>query len=423
MRMFDIIDKKKHGKELTKEEISYFVKGVTSGEIPDYQTSALLMAICFKGMTDEETAELTLAMAASGDEMDLSHLSGIKVDKHSTGGIGDKTTLILGPLMAACHLPVVKMSGRGLGLTGGTIDKLEAIPNLSCSLSMEDFFHQVEEIGVAVASQTASLAPCDKKLYALRDTTATVDCIPLIASSIMSKKLASGSDAIVLDVKYGSGAFMKTEEDAKKLATIMVTIGEHCGRRMDYVISDMEQPLGQAVGNSIEVNEAVRMLKGEGPQDLREVVFQLGAKMLLLGDIVSTEEEAVKLMEEHLSDGSALEKFREMIRCQGGDASFLDTEELLPLASYTKEILATEDGVVTKVAADIIGHTALDLGAGRATKDDAVDPGSGVFVCKKVGDKVKKGEVLAKIYTSSEDGLLEAQKECAGAFVIEEQSR
>ena len=418
MRMFDIIDKKKHGLALTKEEIAYFVKGVTSGEIPDYQTTALLMAICFKGMTDEETAELTLEMAHSGDEMDLSHLSGIKVDKHSTGGIGDKTTLILGPLMAACGLPVVKMSGRGLGLTGGTIDKLESIPGLSCALSMDDFFKQVEELGVAVASQTQALAPCDKKLYALRDTTATVDCIPLIASSIMSKKLASGSDAIVLDVKYGSGAFMKTREDAQKLAEIMVAIGTHCGRRMDYVISDMEQPLGQAVGNSIEVNEAVMTLKGQGPKDLRDVVYQLGAKMLLVGDIVATEEEAYPLMQGHLQDGSALAKFREMIQRQGGDPSFMDTEELLPLGEFSEEIRSDIDGVVAKVQADVIGHTALDLGAGRATKDEAIDPGSGVFVYKKVGDPVKKGEILAKIYSGSKEKLFAAEKECREAFLI-----
>ncbi len=419
MRMFDIIDKKKHGLALTEEEIAYFVKGVTCGEIPDYQTSALLMAICFKGMTEQETAELTLAMAGSGEEMDLSHLRGIKVDKHSTGGIGDKTTLILGPLMAACHLPVVKMSGRGLGLTGGTIDKLEAIPGLSCALSMEDFFRQVEELGVAVASQTASLAPCDKKLYALRDTTATVDCIPLIASSIMSKKLASGSDAIILDVKYGSGAFMKTKEEAEELARIMVSIGEHCGRRMDYVISDMDQPLGQAVGNAIEVNEAVLALKGEAPEDLMDVVYQLGAKMLVAGEIVKTEKEAYPLMKEHIQDGSALAKFREMIKRQGGDPSFMDTKELLPLGPFSEEICAEQAGIVTKVCADGIGHTALVLGAGRETKDETIDPGSGVFVCKKVGDPVQKGDVLARIYSGSRELVESAKKECYQAFVIE----
>ena len=419
MRMFDIIDKKKHGLALTEEEIAYFVKGVTCGEIPDYQTSALLMAICFKGMTEQETAELTLAMAGSGEEMDLSHLRGIKMDKHSTGGIGDKTTLILGPLMAACHLPVVKMSGRGLGLTGGTIDKLEAIPGLSCALSMEDFFRQVEELGVAVASQTASLAPCDKKLYALRDTTATVDCIPLIASSIMSKKLASGSDAIILDVKYGSGAFMKTKEEAEELAGIMVSIGEHCGRRMDYVISDMDQPLGQAVGNAIEVNEAVLALKGEAPEDLMDVVYQLGAKMLVAGEIVKAEEEAYPLMKEHIQDGSALAKFREMIKRQGGDPSFMDTKELLPLGPFSEEICAEQAGIVTKVCADGIGHTALVLGAGRETKDEAIDPGSGVFVCKKVGDPVQKGDVLARIYSGSRELVESAKKECYQAFVIE----
>lgn len=403
MRMVDIIEKKRDGEELTKEEIRFFVEGYTNGSIPDYQVSALLMAIYFNDMTDAERAELTMAMVESGDQIDLAGIEGIKVDKHSTGGVGDTTTLPLAAMVAAVGVPVAKMSGRGLGHTGGTIDKLEAIEGFHVELSSEEFVNQVNELGMAVIGQSGNLTPADKKLYALRDVTATVSSIPLIASSIMSKKIAAGADAIVLDVKTGDGAFMKTVEDSKRLAEAMVKIGNSVGRNTMAIISDMSQPLGYAIGNALEVQEAIDTLKGNGPEDLNELCYTLGSQMVVLGGKAATIEEARKMLEEVVANGAALEVLKKFIAAQGGDASVVDHPERLPQAKYVSEVTAKEDGYIAKIEADDIGTAAMLLGAGRATKESEIDLAVGLVLRKKVGDFVKAGEPLVTVHANTED--------------------
>ena len=395
MRMYDLILKKKQGGELSTDEIRYMIEGFTEGSIPDYQMSAMTMAICFRGMTPRETVDLTLAMRDSGDVLDLSGIKGVKVDKHSTGGVGDKTSLALTPIIAALGVPVAKMSGRGLGHTGGTIDKLECFDGFTTALSEEQFAGNVNTIGIAIAGQTANLAPADKKLYALRDVTATVDQMSLIASSIMSKKLASGSDAIVLDVKTGNGAFMKKLEDSRALAKEMVSIGTMAGKKTVAVITDMDQPLGRAVGNSLEVREAIDTLRGEGPADFKEVVFALGSQMLMLAGRAADEKEARALMEGVIEDGSALDKFAQFVRAQGGDAAPVYDTSLLPVAGKTLEVTAKESGYVHRILAEDIGIACMTLGGGRETKESAIDLSVGIILEKKNGDAVSDGEVLA----------------------------
>ncbi|AWD13951.1 pyrimidine-nucleoside phosphorylase [Bacillus velezensis] len=403
MRMVDLIVKKQNGKELTTEEIQFFVKGYTDGSIPDYQASALAMAIYFQDMTDQERADLTMAMVNSGETIDLSAIEGIKVDKHSTGGVGDTTTLVLAPLVAALGVPVAKMSGRGLGHTGGTIDKLEAIEGFHVELSKDEFIKLVNRDKVAVIGQSGNLTPADKKLYALRDVTGTVNSIPLIASSIMSKKIAAGADAIVLDVKTGAGAFMKTDEDAVNLAKAMVRIGNNVGRQTMAVISDMSQPLGFAIGNALEVQEAIDTLRGEGPEDLNELVLTLGSQMVVLAKKAETLEEARTKLQEVMKNGKALEKFKEFLSNQGGDASVVDDPSKLPQAAYKIDVPAKEAGVVSEIVADEIGVAAMLLGAGRATKEDEIDLAVGIMLRKKVGDNVKKGEPLVTLYANREN--------------------
>lgn len=403
MRMVDIIAKKRDGKELSSEEISFFVKGYTDGTIPDYQASALAMAIFFQDMTDQERADLTLAMANSGDTIDLSAIDGIKVDKHSTGGVGDTTTLVLAPLVAALDVPVAKMSGRGLGHTGGTVDKLEAVKGFHVEITKNEFIELVNRHKVAVIGQSGNLTPADKKLYALRDVTGTVNSIPLIASSIMSKKIAAGADAIVLDVKTGAGAFMKTPEDSEKLAKAMVRIGNNVGRQTMAVISDMSQPLGLAIGNSLEVKEAIDTLRGEGPEDLNELVLTLGSQMVVLAKKADTLDEAREKLIEVMKNGKALEKFKEFLENQGGDSSIVDQPEKLPQAPYKIEVPAKESGVVAEIVADEIGVAAMILGAGRATKEDDIDLSVGIMLNKKVGDRVEKGDSLVTLHANRED--------------------
>lgn len=403
MRMVDIIIKKQNGKELTTEEIQFFVEGYTDGSIPDYQASALAMAIFFQDMSDRERADLTMAMVNSGETIDLSAIEGIKVDKHSTGGVGDTTTLVLAPLVAALDVPVAKMSGRGLGHTGGTIDKLEAIDGFHVELSKDEFIKLVNRDKVAVIGQSGNLTPADKKLYALRDVTGTVNSIPLIASSIMSKKIAAGADAIVLDVKTGAGAFMKTEEDAAELAKAMVRIGNNVGRQTMAVISDMSQPLGFAIGNALEVKEAIDTLKGEGPEDLHELVLTLGSQMVVLAKKADTLDEARTKLEEVMKNGKALGKFKDFLKNQGGDSSIVDEPSKLPQAAYQIDVPAKETGVVSEIVADEIGVAAMLLGAGRATKEDEIDLAVGIMLRKKVGDKVEKGEPLVTLYANREN--------------------
>ena len=402
MRMVDIIANKRDGKELTKEEIEFFINGYTKGEIPDYQVSALLMAIFFNDMTAQESANLTMAMVNSGDQIDLSAIEGVKVDKHSTGGVGDTTTLVLAPLVAALDIPVAKMSGRGLGHTGGTIDKLEALDGFHVELSQEDFVNLVNKDKLAVIGQSGNLTPADKLIYALRDVTATVNSIPLIASSIMSKKIAAGADAIVLDVKVGDGAFMKTEEDAVQLAKAMVEIGNNVGRRTMAIISSMEEPLGYAIGNANEVREAIDTLKGEGPEDLKELSLTLASQMAVLGGKVQTTEEARELLEKVIADGSALEKFKVFVNNQGGNGSLVDQPEKLPTAKYNIDVLATASGYVDSIDAEQVGVAASILGAGRQTKEDEIDLAVGIILHKKVGDAVKEGDVLATLEANTE---------------------
>ncbi len=401
--MVDIISKKRDGKALSTEEIQFFIDGYTNGEIPDYQASALAMAIFFQDMNDEERADLTMAMVGSGDTIDLSAIEGIKVDKHSTGGVGDTTTLVLAPLVAAVGVPVAKMSGRGLGHTGGTIDKLESIAGFHIELDKKDFINLVNRDKVAVIGQSGNLTPADKKMYALRDVTGTVNSIPLIASSIMSKKIAAGADAIVLDVKTGAGAFMKTDEDAENLAHAMVRIGNNVGRNTMAVISDMSQPLGEAIGNALEVKEAIDTLKGEGPKDLTELVLVLGSQMVVLAKQAETLEEARAKLIEVIENGAALEKFKTFLANQGGDASIVDHPEKLPQAKFQIEVPAKTSGFVSKIIADEIGIAAMILGAGRATKEDEINLAVGLMLRKKVGDSVKAGESLVTIFADQED--------------------
>ncbi len=403
VRMVDIISKKRDGKALSTEEIQFFIDGYTNGEIPDYQASALAMAIFFQDMNDEERTDLTMAMVGSGDTIDLSAIEGIKVDKHSTGGVGDTTTLVLAPLVAAVGVPVAKMSGRGLGHTGGTIDKLESIEGFHIELDKKDFINLVNRDKVAVIGQSGNLTPADKKMYALRDVTGTVNSIPLIASSIMSKKIAAGADAIVLDVKTGAGAFMKTDEDAENLAHAMVRIGNNVGRNTMAVISDMSQPLGEAIGNALEVKEAIDTLKGEGPKDLTELVLVLGSQMVVLAKQAKTLEEARAKLIEVIENGAALEKFKTFLANQGGDASIVDHPEKLPQAKFQIEVPAKTSGFVSKIIADEIGIAAMILGAGRATKEDEINLAVGLMLRKKVGDPVKAGESLVTIFADQEN--------------------
>lgn len=416
MRMYDIIIKKRNGEALSDEEIAFFIKGYTDGSIPDYQASALLMAIYFRGMTDKEIATLTMEMAHSGDMLDLSAIKGLKADKHSTGGVGDKTSLVLTPLAASIGIPVAKMSGRGLGHTGGTIDKLESFPGFSTDISEEKFINNVNTIGIAIAGQTKNMAPADKKLYALRDVTGTVDSIPLIASSIMSKKLAAGADVIVLDVKTGSGAFMKTEEDSVRLANEMVKIGNNVGRRTLAVISDMDEPLGYAVGNAIEVKEAIDTLNGHGPADLLELCLTIGSLMAVGTGKAANVDEARALLLEKLNDGSALKKFAEFVEAQGGDSAPVYDTKLLPQASIVKEVYAPVDGYVSHIESDRVGISAMKLGGGRETKESPIDLSVGILVNKKVGDKVEKGEKIATLYANDGEKLAAAITELEQAY-------
>lgn len=403
MRMVDIIEKKRDGQELTTAEINFFIEGYTKGEIPDYQASALAMAIYFQDMNDRERADLTRAMVESGDTIDLSAIDGVKVDKHSTGGVGDTTTLVLAPLVASLGVPVAKMSGRGLGHTGGTIDKLESIAGFHVELTREQFIDLVNRDKVAVIGQSGNLTPADKKLYALRDVTGTVNSIPLIASSIMSKKIAAGADAIVLDVKTGDGAFMKTQEDAEELAHAMVRIGNHVGRKTIAIISDMSQPLGFAIGNALEVKEAIETLQGKGPKDLTELVLTLGSQMVILAGKAKTSEEAKEMLLDAIHSGKALAKFKEFLANQGGDASIVDDLTKLPQAKYKIELPAKQSGYISRMVADEIGVASMILGAGRATKEDVIDLAVGLVLHKKVGDKVEEGESILTIYSNREN--------------------
>ena len=422
MNMVDIIQKKKEGRALSDDEIRWFVDGYVSESIPDYQISALLMAIYFKGLSKEETFCLTDAMRYSGDTVDLSPVSGIKVDKHSTGGVGDKTTLVVAPLAAALGVPIAKMSGRGLGFTGGTVDKMESIPGFRTSLESSEFLDQVNTIGMSVIGQTAHITPADKKLYALRDVTATVDSFGLIASSIMSKKLASGSDAIVLDVKVGNGAFMENQHDAEILAELMVEIGNNAGRRTVAAITEMGQPLGKAVGNSLEVIEAIETLKGKGPADITELAERLSGIMIYLGGKAKTPEEGLEMAKEALADGRGLAKLREFISAQGGNPKVIEDYTLFPQHSVQKEIYAESSGYVTGIEAGKIGLASQHTGAGRATKEDDVDLSAGICLSKKVGDKVERGQLLATLYGNDLFKLENAAITAAAAFKIEEKN-
>ena len=400
--MVHVIQKKRDGGELTKQEINFIIEGYTKGKIPDYQMAALAMAIYFKGMTHQENADLTTAMVESGDQIDLSEIIGVKVDKHSTGGVGDTTTLILAPLVASVGVPVAKMSGRGLGHTGGTLDKLEAVPGFEVEITDEKFIQLVNEQKVAVIGQTGDLTPADKKLYALRDVTATVDSIPLIASSIMSKKIASGADAIVLDVKVGNGAFMKELDQAKALAKEMVTIGNNVGRHTKAVISNMDQPLGFAVGNALEIKEAILTLQGKGPDDLLELCLRLGSHMVVLAEKATTLKEAREMLQENIKNGKAIETLKTLFQSQGGDATVVDDITLLPTATHQIEVYAKETGFVSEIIADKIGIAAMHLGAGRATKDSVIDLAVGIELHKKIGDRVEIGDTLVTIHSNTE---------------------
>jgi pyrimidine-nucleoside phosphorylase len=418
--MYDIIMKKRNGGELTTEEINFFIEGYTNGEIPDYQVSALMMAIYFQKMNTRETAELTQAMVESGEIMDLSSIHGIKVDKHSTGGVGDTTTLIVGPIVAAAGVPVAKMSGRGLGHTGGTIDKLESFAGFQVDLPIEKFIGNVNEIGIALAGQTANLAPADKKLYALRDVTATVDNLSLIAGSIMSKKIASGADAIVLDVKTGSGAFMKTEEDSFALARAMVDIGTHTKRNTIAVVTDMDQPLGYAIGNALEVKEAIDVLNGKGPEDLRELCLTLASQMLVLGEKAATDTAARKILEEIIESGKGLQKLAEFVEAQGGDPEWVRNPDRLPTAAKEISVLAKQSGVVASIEAESVGIAALLLGAGRETKASKIDLAVGIVLKKKIGDSIQAGEALAVLHVNDEAKVEEATIRLLEAYGIAE---
>jgi pyrimidine-nucleoside phosphorylase len=414
--MYDLIMKKRGGGALTETEINYMIEEYTADRIPDYQMSAMMMAIYFQGMNADETAALTLAMAHSGDMMDLSAISGVKVDKHSTGGVGDKTSIALTPMVAACGVKIAKMSGRGLGHTGGTIDKLESFEGFHTGITAEHFIRQVNDIGVSIMGQTLDIAPADKKLYALRDVTATVDNMSLIASSIMSKKLASGADAIVLDVKTGSGAFMKQEADAFALAKEMVTLGNKAGRRTIAVVSDMDQPLGCAVGNALEVEEAIATLKGEGPEDFTKLCITLGSYMLIVAGAADNEKEAEEKLSKVIEDGSALRKLAEFVTAQGGNADAVYDTSLLPKASITEEILSEKEGYVQKIDCEEIGFCSLMLGGGRETKESIIDLSVGLVLHKKVGAYVHAGDTLATIYANDKEKLEAAKSRFLKAY-------
>jgi len=422
MYIVDIILKKRNGGELSTEEIQFFVEGYVSGKIPDYQAAALMMAVWFRGMNTRETTDLTLAMMRSGDMVDLSSIEGIKVDKHSTGGVADTTTLILAPLVAACGGRVAKMSGRGLGHTGGTLDKLESIPGFSVDQSMERFRDIVNETGVAVIGQTANLVPADKMLYSLRDVTGTVDNLSLIAGSIMSKKLASGSDAIVLDVKTGTGAFMRETDGAKALARVMVDIGNNAGKKTVALVTDMNQPLGNAVGNALEVREAVEILKGQHPGDLKDVALALGVRMLILAGIAADEEQALRKLKDALNSGQGLARFRAMVEAQGGNPAVADDPEgILPAAKRIVPVKAEAEGYISGVENSDIGISALLLGAGRQKKTDVIDPAVGIWMNKRLGDGVRKGDVLAEFHVNDEKNLRDAIQRFTDAITITEE--
>ena len=418
MWMYDLIKKKRDNNALTDEEISFMIDGYVKGEIPDYQMSAMMMAIFFNGMDKKETVSLTLKMRDSGDVLDLSDIEGVKVDKHSSGGVGDKTTLALAPLVASCGVKVVKMSGRGLGHTGGTIDKLESFPGFSVSLSPEQMKEQAKQIGIVVAGQTSDIAPADKKLYALRDVTATVDNISLIASSIMSKKLASGADVIVLDVKTGSGAFMVKEEDACKLAEAMKDIGTDAGRKVVAMVTDMDEPLGNAVGNILEVKEAIDTLNGKGPEDFTQLVFALASKMLILAGKCKNDEEALDLLKSKIDDKSALNKLAQFVKAQGGDPSYVFDPDKFEKASFTRELKADRDGYISRIECAEVGMSSLMLGGGRESLDDEIDLSVGIILNKKKGQKVSKGEVLATLYANDEDKADQALIRLENAYEI-----
>lgn len=417
MRMVDVIAKKRDGGFLNREELEFVANGAVSGNIPDYQLSAFLMAVYLRGMTEEETAQLTLAMAASGDQVDLSSVPGVKVDKHSTGGVGDKTTLIVGPIVAALGVRVAKMSGRGLGFTGGTIDKMESIPGLRTDIPKEEFLQIVRQVGISVAGQSGNLVPADKKLYALRDVTATTESIPLIASSIMSKKIAAGADCILLDVKTGDGAFMEKEEDAIRLARAMVKIGTAAGRKTVALITGMEQPLGLAIGNALEISEVCRTLQGQGPKDLTDLCLHLAAEMLVLAE-KGTEQECLELARKTLEDGSAFQKLKEMVAAQGGDVRALEDESLLPKAKVQQEVLSSKEGYITAVHARQCGRASVLLGAGRETKDSAIDHSAGILLRHTIGDFVPAGEPLAIMFADSEAACRMAEPALHFAFEI-----
>lgn len=420
MRMFDVIAKKRDGETLSKEELQFVIDGYVSGQIPDYQMSALLMAIYLRGMTDQETAQLTDIMAHSGDMVDLSAIHGIKVDKHSTGGVGDKTTLVITPIVAACGVKIAKMSGRGLGHTGGTVDKMESVPGTRTSLDRQEFFDQVNRIGISVIGQSGNLAPADKKIYALRDVTATIGCVPLIASSIMSKKLAAGSDCILLDVKTGNGAFMKTLDGSIQLAQAMVAIGAHNGRKVAALITDMDTPLGYNIGNSLEVIESVEVLKGRGPADLTEVCYQLAANMLLLAG-KGTLAECRKMAEEAVASGAAYEKLKQMFAAQGGDVSVLDDPDKFAKAKYSREIRADQSGWLYATNTEMIGNASVLLGAGRIKKEDTIDFAAGIVLHKKAGDRVEKGDLLATFYAEDEGKFASAEEMYRGALTFRDE--
>ena len=403
MRMVDLIEKKRDGYQLTKEEIDFIIKGYTDGSIPDYQMSAFAMAVYFKGMNDQESTDLAIAMLNSGDSMDLSMIKGVKVDKHSTGGVGDKVSLVLAPMVASLGVKFAKMSGRGLGHTGGTLDKLESIPGFNISLSYEEFVNQVNKIGLAIVGQTGNLTPADKKLYALRDVTATVNSIPLIASSIMSKKLASGSNAICLDVKVGSGAFMKDIESATQLATLMVQIGKNAGRSMTAILTDMDEPLGCAIGNQLEVIEAINTLKGNGPKDLTDICLEIGAYLVLDAKVANSFEEAKNLLKGQISNGEAFSKLVELVEAQLGNSDFIKDTNNFPKAKEIIPVIANESGYVTYINALEIGISSMLLGGGRETMTDVIDPSVGIVLNKKIDDYVNAGEVLAYIHSNGKN--------------------
>ncbi len=421
MRAYDVIAKKRDCKELSKEEIEFFIEGYTKGEVTDYQASALLMAIYINGLNDEETVNLTMAMIKSGDVVDLSEINGIKVDKHSTGGVGDKTSLILVPMVAAAGGKVAKLSGRGLGHTGGTLDKLESIPNFNINVDKKNFIDFVNKSGLVIAGQTQNIVPADKKLYALRDVTATIDSIPLIAASIMSKKIASGSDAILLDVKYGDGAFMKTKEDAEKLANTMVAIGKGLNRNTSAAITLNGEPLGYAIGNALEIQEVIEVLSNRGPKDLRELCLRLGAQMLKLGGVETDITKGRELLEKVIENGEALNKLKELVINQGGDARLIEDKNLFTIAPIAYDVKAIEEGYIYELDAEKVGIASLIAGAGRETKDDDIDYGAGIILKKKMGDYVHKGDIMATIFTSDTSKLNESENMLLKAYIIKDE--